>query len=46
MIDCQLYTRHLESLGAVRIAREEYLELLNKGLEADTYRGNWHTMLE
>ncbi len=46
MIDCQLYTPHLESLGAVKIDRKEYLELLNKGLEAETYRGTWHNMLE
>ena len=45
MIDCQMYTRHLESLGAVRITRDEYLELLNKGLEAETHRGNWHNLL-
>ena len=46
MIDCQLYTPHLESLGAEKIDRKEYLELLNKGLEADTHRGTWHNMLE
>ncbi len=46
MIDCQLYTSHLESLGAEKIDRKVYLELLKKGLEAETYRGNWHTMLE
>lgn len=28
MIDCQLYTSHLESLGAELISREEYLEYL------------------
>jgi leucyl/phenylalanyl-tRNA--protein transferase len=27
-IDCQLYTRHLESLGAEEIPRKEFLELL------------------
>ena len=46
MIDCQLYTSHLESLGAEKIDRKVYLELLNKGLEAETYRGNWYNMLE
>ena len=29
LIDCQLYTKHLESLGAEEIAREKYLEFLN-----------------
>ena len=46
MIDCQLYTPHLESLGAVKIGRKEYLELLNKGLESKTHRGNWQNLLE
>ena len=31
MIDCQVHTSHLESLGAVHISREEFLELLKKG---------------
>lgn len=30
MIDCQFYTRHLESLGAELISRNEYLIFLNK----------------
>ena len=30
MIDCQVYTRHLESLGAELISRNEYLTFLNK----------------
>lgn len=28
LIDCQVYTEHLESLGAEMISREEYLEIL------------------
>jgi len=28
MIDCQVYTAHLESLGAVMISRKQYLALL------------------
>ena len=31
-IDCQVYTKHLESLGAVMISRDEYLKLLKKGI--------------
>ncbi len=46
MIDCQLYTPHLESLGAEKIDRQEYLELLKSGLQAETHRGNWHNLLE
>jgi leucyl/phenylalanyl-tRNA--protein transferase len=30
MIDCQVYTKHLESLGAEMISRKEYLNFLNK----------------
>lgn len=29
LIDCQVYTKHLESLGAKHIARNEFLKLLN-----------------
>lgn len=31
-IDCQVYTKHLESLGAVMISRDKYLKLLKKGI--------------
>ena len=30
LIDCQVYTHHLESLGAKMIPREEFIELLKK----------------
>ena len=29
LIDCQLHTKHLESLGAEEISRQKYLEILN-----------------
>jgi len=32
MIDCQVYTEHLESLGAVNLPRKIFLELLEKGV--------------
>lgn len=32
MIDCQVHTTHLESLGAVYIPREKFLELIKKGI--------------
>lgn len=35
MIDCQVYTEHLESLGAVKIPREEFLRLLEKGISVE-----------
>ena len=46
MIDCQMHTPHLESLGAVPIGRQEYLRLLTKGLKAVTRRGNWSSLLD
>jgi len=30
LIDCQVYTEHLESMGAVMISREEYIAMLHK----------------
>jgi leucyl/phenylalanyl-tRNA--protein transferase len=30
LIDCQVYTEYLESLGAVMIPREDFIQLLNK----------------
>ena len=32
LIDCQVYTEHLESLGARMISRKEFLELLKRNL--------------
>ena len=31
IVDCQVYTQHLESLGAEEISREKFLELLQNG---------------
>jgi leucyl/phenylalanyl-tRNA--protein transferase len=45
IIDCQVYTAHLESLGAVHIGREEYLDILEEGLKGETMRGSWKDML-
>lgn len=33
MIDCQMHTPHLESMGAEYISREEYLEVLSQRAE-------------
>ena len=33
MIDCQFHTDHLESMGGVTISYDEYMKLLEKGLE-------------
>lgn len=45
IIDCQVHTAHLESLGAVHIDREEYLDILEEGLKGETLRGSWEDML-
>ncbi len=41
LIDCQLATPHLSSLGAREISRDEYLKRLRQALHAPTRRGNW-----
>ncbi|MFW6366156.1 MAG: leucyl/phenylalanyl-tRNA--protein transferase [Spirochaetota bacterium] len=41
VIDSQVYTKHLASLGAEHISRDDYLKLVRKGLEYDTIRGSW-----
>jgi leucyl/phenylalanyl-tRNA---protein transferase len=41
LIDCQVYTDHLASLGATDIPRRDFLEALRTGLQADTLIGNW-----
>ena len=41
LIDCQVYTPHLETLGARLIPREEFLPLLEKNLSFPTLRGKW-----
>ncbi len=41
-IDCQVYSKHLESLGAVNVPRDVFLHELEIGLSHDTIRGTWH----
>lgn len=36
MIDCQVYTEHLESLGAISISREKFLQLLEEGISDES----------
>ncbi len=35
LIDCQVYTQHLESLGARMISRNEFIKLLHDLLETE-----------
>ena len=41
LIDCQVYTKHLESLGAEHISRKRFLAQLEGGLKFPTMKGNW-----
>jgi leucyl/phenylalanyl-tRNA--protein transferase len=44
IIDCQIYTGHLERLGARFISRDEYIAILKEGLKHDTIQGSWQDM--
>lgn len=41
LIDSQVYTDHVASMGGKNIARTEYLSLLSSALKAPTRRGCW-----
>jgi len=41
VLDCQVVTNHLQSLGSVGIPRTVYLDLLAKELNHETSRGPW-----
>jgi leucyl/phenylalanyl-tRNA--protein transferase len=45
-LDCQVYTAHMESMGARHIPRSQFIDLLERGLQHDTLRGNWKFMSE
>jgi leucyl/phenylalanyl-tRNA--protein transferase len=46
LIDCQVETPHLASLGARPIPRREFCALLKESLRHETLRGNWEELLE
>lgn len=41
MIDCQVYTEHLASLGAEEVSRAHFLDQLEKWGSTPTLNGNW-----
>ena len=41
MIDCQVYTRHVETFGAREIPRSAFRKILDSALQYETYLGNW-----
>ena len=43
LIDCQVHTAHLESLGASLYPQELFLEYLQRNREETSWRGNWQT---
>jgi leucyl/phenylalanyl-tRNA--protein transferase len=45
VIDCQMTTRHLMSLGAREISRAEFLETMQKALRIPVPRGKWNAMV-
>lgn len=46
IIDCQVFTSHLISLGAREISRKEFLTILNDSLDKPTFRGNWDGLFQ
>ncbi|MCW7755204.1 leucyl/phenylalanyl-tRNA--protein transferase [Desulfobotulus sp. H1] len=41
LIDCQMETRHLISMGAARMGRRHFLSVLKKSLQHGTCKGPW-----
>lgn len=41
LIDCQIHTKHLESLGAIEISRKEFLIELKQCIKLGTLQGKW-----
>jgi len=45
IIDCQVYTEHLESLGAMDYDRDLFISMVNESLEKETVRGDWNELI-
>jgi len=41
LIDCQMHTDHLKSMGATLRSRREYMQELSEGMSRPTLRGRW-----
>jgi leucyl/phenylalanyl-tRNA---protein transferase len=41
IIDCQVHTNYLESLGAEHISRKEFLKIIKKGFKSETMKYKW-----
>ncbi|RPJ06804.1 MAG: leucyl/phenylalanyl-tRNA--protein transferase [Spirochaetaceae bacterium] len=44
VVDCQVYSPHLESLGAWELPRNDYLKLLSLCLQHSTRQGSWEKL--
>jgi leucyl/phenylalanyl-tRNA--protein transferase len=44
LIDSQVKTAHIESLGGRCVSRDDYLSILKKSLEKETVKGNWKSV--
>ena len=42
LIDCQVDSDHLESLGASKISRSEFLDIINKYTTKEENEENWY----
>jgi leucyl/phenylalanyl-tRNA--protein transferase len=40
-LDAQVYTEHVETMGAKNISRKEFMRLLQEGLQYETLKGKW-----
>ncbi|MDR3238368.1 MAG: leucyl/phenylalanyl-tRNA--protein transferase [Spirochaetia bacterium] len=40
-IDCQVYTKHLSSMGGRSISRDAFMSLISSSLKHKTIQGNW-----
>lgn len=46
IVDCQIYSEHLESLGAKHIERNEFLDILDLSMDGDSLVGKWEVSKE
>ncbi len=42
LIDCQVYTAHLESMGAQFISRKNFIQIINEGFDFNTIQKKWN----
>lgn len=42
IVDCQIHTAHLESLGAQMVPRDHFIELITSGTNFDKWTGDWN----